>query len=131
MDEVTRRVALARQALATLAEALDQPKSALARDAGIQRFEYSFEATWKATQRFLREAEGVEAASPAAAIRSAHAVGLVDEPRARLALDMLRDRNLTAHTYNEALAKEIFARLPSYARLLGDWIQALEDRARR
>ena len=38
--------------------------SKIERDAAIQRFEYSFEATWKSAQRFLAVVEGVEAGSP-------------------------------------------------------------------
>lgn len=127
--EVRRRVALAQRAVATLASVLKEPKSTLVRDAAIQRFEYSFEAVWKATQRYLRDVEGVEAASPAAAIRKALAVGLLDEPAARLALEMVGDRNLTVHTYNEPLAEEIFGRLPRYATLLSSWADALAGSA--
>ena len=115
--------------MATLSSVLGEPKTSLVRDAAIQRFEYSFEAVWKATQRYLRDVEGVEAASPAAAIRKALAVGLLDEPSARLALEMVGDRNLTVHTYNELLAEEIFGRLPRYSKLLSSWADALAVRA--
>ncbi|HET7292885.1 MAG TPA: HI0074 family nucleotidyltransferase substrate-binding subunit [Vicinamibacteria bacterium] len=126
--EVKRRAALARRAVATLASVLQEPKSALVRDAAIQRFEYSFEAVWKATQRYLRDVEGVDVASPVAAIRKASAVGLLDEAAARLALEMVGDRNLTVHTYNEPLAEEIFGRLPRYVKLLVSWSDALATR---
>lgn len=128
MDEVTRRTALARCAVGTLAEVLREPKTPVVRDAAIQRFEYSFEATWKAAQRYLRDREGLDAPSPAAAIRGAHAVGLLAESDARVALEMVGDRNLTVHTYNAPLAEQIFARLPRYATLLDAWLTALERR---
>ena len=127
--EVKRRVVLAQRAVATLASVLKEPRSTLVRDAAIQRFEYSFEAVWKATQRYLRDVEGVEVGSPAAAIRKAHAVGLLNEPSARLALEMVGDRNLTVHTYNEPLAEEIFGRLPRYSTLLSAWAGALAAKA--
>jgi hypothetical protein len=38
---------------------------------------------------------------------------------------MVDHRNLTAHTYNEALADEIFAALPEYRRLMRTWIERL------
>ena len=41
-------------------------------------------------------------------------MGLLDEAAARLGLEMVRDRNLTVHTYNERLADEIHARLQAY-----------------
>ncbi|HYX20352.1 MAG TPA: HI0074 family nucleotidyltransferase substrate-binding subunit [Thermoanaerobaculia bacterium] len=129
MGELTRRLALARRALATLREALREPPSALVRDASIQRFEYGFETAWKAAQRFLRECEGVEAASPSAAVRQSHAVGLLEEADAREALEMVSDRNLTTHTYNEALAIRIFGRLSAYADLIDRWLAAIEARS--
>ena len=38
---------------------------------------------------------------------------------------MIEDRNLTVHTYEEQLANEIAARVPSHARLLMAWIDAV------
>jgi hypothetical protein len=61
---------MARQALGTLAEALAMEKTRIVRDASIQRFEYTFEAVWKAAQSFVKQHEGVEAASPKAVVRA-------------------------------------------------------------
>lgn len=129
MEELTRRLSLARRALVTLREVLAEPKTPITRDAAIQRFEYSFETSWKAAQRHLRETEGLDPGSPAGVIRSAHAVGLVDEASARLGLEMVRDRNLTVHTYNEPLADEIYGRLQAYLGLMEAWLSAIERRA--
>jgi nucleotidyltransferase substrate binding protein (TIGR01987 family) len=128
LEELKRRLALARRALATLREVLAQPKTAIIRDAAIQRFEYSFETTWKAAQRHLRDVEGLDHGSPASVIRATHAVGLLDEAAARLGLEMVRDRNLTVHTYNERLAEEIFARLQSYLGMMESWLSVIERR---
>jgi len=56
-------------------------------------------------------------------------LNLASRTRARLALEMADDRNLTVHTYNEDLAKRIFADLDRYAALLERWISAMERRA--
>ena len=70
MDRLRQRLSVAGQAAATLRElAVRTAPSKIERDAAIQRFEYSFEATWKAAQRFLAVVEGVEAGSPKSAIR--------------------------------------------------------------
>lgn len=129
MDPIEARVASARKALSSLTEltAIDQP-SAIERDAAIQRFEYTFEATWKACRHFLLAREGINAASPKAAMRSSLDVGLIDEPQCSLALQMADDRNLTVHTYNEKLADHIFSRLPEYALLLERWLASMENR---
>ena len=41
---------------------------------------------------------------------------------------MADDRNLTVHTYNEALANAIFARLPQHAAALEVWLKAMSQR---
>jgi hypothetical protein len=49
MEGVKERLQIARKALNTLRELTDKPKlSTVERDAAIQRFEYTFEAVWKA-----------------------------------------------------------------------------------
>ena len=126
MEELKRRLTLARRALATLREVLAEPKTAITRDAAIQRFEYSFETTWKAAQRLLRDVEGLDRGSPASVIRATHGVSLLDEAAARRGLEMVRDRNLTVHTYNERLAEEIYGRLESYLELMESWLSAIE-----
>jgi hypothetical protein len=76
VDRLRQRLSVAGQAAATLRELAVRPApSKIERDAAIQRFEYSFEATWKAAQRFLAVVEGVEAGSPKSAIRACHEAG--------------------------------------------------------
>lgn len=119
MGRVLERIQVAEKALATLKElAFLQDPSPVERDAAIQRFEYTFEAFWKALQVYLREVEELEGASPKGVIRLAREGGLLGEEEARLALGMVDDRNLTVQTYNESLAQAIFRRLPEYTRLM-------------
>ena len=60
MERVRERLKIARKALRTLRELTDKPKlSIVERDAAIQRFEYTFEAVWKAAQNFLSENESI------------------------------------------------------------------------
>ena len=119
MGRVLERIQVAEKALATLKElAFLEDPSPVERDAAIQRFEYTFEAFWKALQAYLREKEGLEGASPKGVIRLAREVGLLRDEEARLALGMVDDRSLTVHTYNEPLARAILRRLPDYARVM-------------
>jgi nucleotidyltransferase substrate binding protein (TIGR01987 family) len=87
------------------------------------------ETSWKAAPRYLVLAEGLEVTSPKQAVRASLRAGVMDEEQARMALQMVDDRNLTSHTYNEELAKLIFARLDDYARLIRDWLAAMERNA--
>lgn len=115
-----------KQALIKLEEALKQPENAeLSVDGTIQRFEFCFELGWKAMQAFLQY-EGFDVKSPRAALQKAYVDGwIIDEA---LWLQMLEDRNDTSHTYNEALAKEIYARIKTYAPALAGIAQILENK---
>ncbi|GAB6066985.1 HI0074 family nucleotidyltransferase substrate-binding subunit [Methylothermus subterraneus] len=117
MADLKRRLETAHRALETFEE-LALVADPIVRDAAIQRFEYTFEAVWKAAQAVLRERYGVALASPKPVIRACLENGLLNEEEAHLALAMVDHRNLTAHTYNVALAEEIFAALPAYRKLL-------------
>jgi nucleotidyltransferase substrate binding protein (TIGR01987 family) len=100
-----------------LGEALAAPESDLHRDAAIQRFEFSFELSWKAIQKALR-GEGIDAASPKGCFREAFRLGWIrqEEPW----LSMLEDRNLTSHTYDANLAEVVYRRLPAHLVALRD-----------
>ncbi len=129
MERLKERLAVAPQALETLLQVLREPKTPIVRDASIQRFEYTFEAVWKAVQLFLRTVESLEVASPKAAIRASLQVGLLTEEQSRAALRMADDRNLTVHTYNEALAEAIYSRLPAYGAVMDHWLTAMSGRS--
>ncbi len=128
MERLKERLAQADRALTTLDEVLcDNNPSSIMRDAAMQRFEYSFEATWKTAQRYLRIVEGRVEASPKSVIRASVAAALLTEEDGRIAMAMVDDRHLTSHTYNEALAQQIFSHLPTYARIMRMWLQTLRE----
>ena len=131
MDRLRERLTIAEKALETLRKLPEGGHdSDVVRDAAIQRFEYTFEALWKAAQLYLQEVEGVTVGSPKRAIRAAFQVGLLDEDQTRFALEMADDRNLTVHTYNEELAKAIHSRIPGYIGLMGYWLSKMKERMR-
>ena len=126
MERLHERLAVAGKAIARFDEALaiQRPRS-LERDAAIQRFEFTFEALWKAARSFLLVREGLDLASPKGVIRACREIGLLTDGEAVMALTMADDRNLTVHTYNEPLAIEIYERLGSYGPLLRHWLSAM------
>lgn len=93
------------QALRRLKAACARPKDEFVRDAVIQRFEFTFELAWKALKAQLQQ-EGIEAASPRGVIREATTLGGLHEPDHWTQL--LQIRNLTSHTYDEALAEQVY-----------------------
>lgn len=98
------------------------------RDACIKRFEYSVETTWKAAQRYLA-LEGTELASPKPVVRACFQAGLLTESETEAALQVIDDRNLAAHTYDEKLAAALVARLPAHATLLREWLREIQARS--
>lgn len=130
MGRLTDALTLATRAQATLEELVHVPHpTAVERDAAIQRFEYTFECVWKCAQRYLRDEEKVVAGSPRATIRACRDVGLLSDEQAVAALQMADDRNLTSHTYNEALAKQLWGRLAAHSGLLAIWLAGIRPRA--
>jgi len=95
--------------LATLEEACRTATNELERDGTIQRFEFTFELGWKCLGALLVHEGFNVAAGPRTVLKEAARRGFLQE--AEEFLDMLEDRNLTAHIYQSALAEEIFARI--------------------
>ena len=87
------------------------PESDIVRDAAIQRFEFTFELVWKTLQLYL-EHQGFESGSPRAVLKKAFITRLIaDEDEADVWLQMLDDRNLTTHAYDQTLAARIYSRI--------------------
>ena len=128
MELLAKKIDDARNALKTLEEVLAVPYTTISRDAAIQRFEYTVEVGWKCLQMFLREHEGVECYSPKACIREAGRSGLLAESEVVNALQMIDDRNLTSHTYQEALAERIYRSLSHHAALLRKLLDVMHTR---
>ena len=132
MERLTERLQDAHSALSRLNEVLSvETPSSIERDATIQRFEFTFEALWKAVKEYLYTMEGLDLASPKGVIRSCRELGILDEHEATLALVMSDDRNLTVHTYNESLAAQIYSRIKGYSFLMQDWLSELQRRVNR
>ena len=129
MERLKERLNSAKKALDSLQKlvVITQP-SDVERDATIQRFEYTFEASWKAAKQYLYDVEGIDIGSPKGVIRSCREMNLFDEKETILALKMVNDRNLTVHTYNEDLAVRIHSQINPYFLLMSDWIQRMGER---
>ncbi len=119
-ERFIERQAEVRNAAARLQEAVGQPESSIIRDAVIQRFEFSFELVWKALKLYL-ERQGHECGGPRPTLKKAFADGLIATPEeADVWLQMLEDRNLTSHAYDETLATRIYQHVVrDYSKLLG------------
>jgi len=109
-------------AVERLAAVLALPESDVTRDAAVQRFETGFELAWKAVQEALR-VRGLDCRSPRACLKAAWSQGWIHDEAAWLR--MLDDRNLTTHTYDEEMSREVFGRLPGHLGTLRALVEAL------
>ena len=100
-----------REAVERLGEALSLPIAPVVRDSSIKRFELCSELSWKVIQSFLRD-RGLDCRSPRDCFREAFSYGLLTEEE--VWVQMVQDRNLSVHTYNQELANRLYSRLPRY-----------------
>lgn len=115
------------QALERLREVAALPEDDIIRDSMIKRFEFSFEAGWKAAYRWLR-ARGIDVDEAAYAV-------IPQAFKHRLIIDeagwhaLRKARNLTSHTYDQNLARQVAAVARGSAlNLLGDLLAVLRER---
>ena len=96
------------KALLRLKEGLLESGYALSVDGTFQRFEFTFETSWKAMKKFLL-VEGFDCASPRDCLKKAFQSGYIKNEK--IWLDMIKDRNLSSHIYDEKDAKAIYDRV--------------------
>jgi len=128
LERLIEKLTIAKKAVLTLQALEKEAYSEIVRDASIQRFEYSFEAVWKAAKQYLKEVEGLDISSPKGVIRACFQIQILDEKQTELALEMVDDRNLTSHTYNEAVSDKIYVRIDIYRQIMLEWLTQLENR---
>ncbi len=128
MENLKEKLTLTKKALLALDEALKLPYSKIIRDASIQRFKLTLEAVWKLAQRYLILQEGIETGSPKGVIRGCFQTNLLEEEETQTLLQAIDDRNLTVHTYNEALAELIYQNLLRYYPILNKLYKAINRR---
>jgi nucleotidyltransferase substrate binding protein (TIGR01987 family) len=89
-----------------LENALQIPDPDIVQKAGIiQFFEMSFELAWKLLKDYLEELGFIDVKSPRSALKKAFEIGLLENGHHWM--ELLLDRNLTAHTYDEQKATEM------------------------
>lgn len=93
-------------------------------DATIQRFEFSFELFWKLLKRILEEKKGITALYPRDVLEEAYQGEMINDEKAWLR--MLKDRNMTSHTYNQNLALEIYNNIKKYLPLMESSFESLK-----
>lgn len=116
-DKLTENYKQFARALNTIKEAIVLEKEAsnsendklsrALKDSVIQRFEYTYEILWKMLKN-ISEFENMESKSPRETFKNAFQLGFIKQEEERVFLEMIRNRNLTSHTYNEQVSLGIF-----------------------
>lgn len=114
------------RAVGRVEEILREPKGTVARDAAIQRFEFTFDLAWKALKAYLEDRLKVRCASPKACFREAYNQGIIAYENRWV--DMADDRNKTAHMYKEEIAEVVYTRLPGHLTLFQNLLGKLQER---
>lgn len=114
-------IAAFRQALSTLREAAGMTETTIVRDALIQRYEYAFEAAWRAVARALTDLGVNVTFTPGQVLRDALTAKLIDDADAWGELQ--KARNKTSHAYKEKIAIEVAALVR--AKALGEFEKLL------
>ena len=95
-----------KKATFSLKIALDEPKTAIARDATIQRLKYTYELTCKAMRRYFKLNNQLENEHMKGIFRKAGRQNLI--PSAERWLEYQSTRNLTPYTYSEQVAEQVY-----------------------
>ncbi len=99
------------KALSQLREAVElarqRPLSKLEEQGLIQAFEFTHELAWNTLKDFLKNRGVQNLYGSKDVTREAFETGLIENGAAWM--DMIQSRNLTSHTYNEAIAAQIAA----------------------
>lgn len=77
----------------------------------VKRFEFTYEMSWKALKRYL-EFLGFEPKNPRATFKEAYSQGLIEDEDTWL--EMIEQRNLTSHIYDESEIEEILNKRELY-----------------
>ncbi len=92
-------------------------------DAAIQRFEFTYELSWKTIKRYL-QFEGNSVTSPREVFQIAFKKAWIRDEA--VWLDMIDDRNKTSHTYKKSIAMEVYNNLPRYLQAYCEILYKLE-----
>ena len=81
----------------------------LEKDGLIQRYEFTFELCWKTLQEYFMGRQISNVLGPRDVLMKAFELGLTENQQ--VWADMLSDRNLLTHTYDQRVSDEIFLRI--------------------
>jgi nucleotidyltransferase substrate binding protein (TIGR01987 family) len=109
-DRMQERITAYLKAFRRLEDAARRPKDEFMRDSVIQRFEFTYELAWNMLKERL-DLEGIAVRTPRETWQQALLAGMIVDGNRWS--DMQKLRNLTSHTYDEALADQVYGVITS------------------
>lgn len=95
-----------KNAISSLKRSLEQPKDEYTRDSSIQRFEYTFELSWKTLKRYFSWNQGLDESNIRNLFREAGKQSLIQSVEQWFGFH--RSRNKTSYIYSEKVAEEVY-----------------------
>ena len=104
------------------------PEKIVLRDGVIQRFEFTFELSWKTLKRYLEEygMEKVDSLNNRDFFRVGFEQGLLDDPE--VWFHYLKMRNQSSHVYDEAKATMVFSSARKFQQDAQSLLERLEEK---
>ncbi len=97
------------------------------RDSLIKRFEFCYELTWKFIKDYVEKFHDISIASPKKVFNECLKQNLTSLEETETLLNMVDDRNMTTHLYDEASTEEISQRIHHYFKVMNITIQRLKQ----
>lgn len=112
-----------KEALRRFEEVMKEEENEFIRDSAIQRFEFTYELSWKTIKAYLEEKGIKELYSPKDVFKAGFQEGLIDDEQKWV--EMIETRNKTSHLYKESMAEEVYLKLPVYLKIISELIGKL------
>lgn len=122
INEYEKALTSLSEALAMHAAFADEATKKLARDACILRFEFCVELAWKTSSQIL----GSNSTAANTVIREMARDGLIDNPEEWFTFVLAR--NESSHTYDDEVAKKVFAVIQTFLPNGNDLLKKLKAR---
>jgi len=94
-------------------------------DLVVKRFEFTYEMSWKVAKRYL-DYTGTGCTGPRNCFKEAFAQKIIECED--IWIDMIEQRNLSSHIYDEDEIKEILGKIVDYKKAFGSLLLSLEER---
>ncbi len=114
-----------KKSVENLEEVLDLKKTKIIRDSAIKRFELCFDLAWKSTKEYAK-LKGFECYSPIDCFKAGFQLKIIEHNEKWV--KMVKDRNLSVHTYKEEAADKLYSKLSGYLKLFKDLLLKLKKK---